>query len=312
MKERQLVPVFFAADENYIPFLAVSLTSLKEHASKEKDYAVYILHAGIAEEKQAHLTRFSETHFTVEFVDVSEKLSKVCASLQLRDYYTSTTYYRVFIASMFPQYDKALYLDSDTLLLDDVANLFAVDVENELVAAIPDGAVQIIPPFQDYVKNALGIDPKKYFNAGILVMNLKKFREEDFYGRFSDLLVKYSFKVAQDQDYLNVLCKGKVRFLSDEWNRMPLTAERDGAKLIHYNLTQKPWHYEDVPYSGIFWEYAKKTEFYDEIKKELLSFTPEMAQRDKACEAGLIAMCLEEAKNEKNYIRLYGKTLENA
>lgn len=308
-KAKRTIPVFFAADDNYLPFLAVSLKSVKDNASKDGDYKIYILHSGLKGNDAETIMKLDEEGFSISFVDVSEKLNAVADSLQLRDYYTCTTYYRVFIAGMFPQYDKALYMDSDTIALGDVGELFSYELGDNLIGAVPDQAVAAVGPFREYTKNALGIDFTHYFNAGIILMNLKQFRDDDFYGKFYALLKKYKFEVAQDQDYLNVLCKGRVAFIDPEWNTMPLgetVKDETRPKIVHYNLTRKPWHYSDVRYQDYFWEYARKTEFYDRIMKMRESFTEEMAACDTAGENKLIALALKEASSDKNYFRLFG------
>lgn len=307
-KEKKVVPVFFAADDNYLPFLAVSLKSVKENSSENSVYKIYILHSGLKGNDAEKIMKLDEERFRISFVDVSERLNAVSDSLQLRDYYTCTTYYRVFIAGMFPQYDKALYMDSDTIALGDVGELFSFELGDNLIGAASDQAVAAVGPFREYTKKALGIDAEHYFNAGIILMNLKKFREDDFYGRFYALLQKYKFEVAQDQDYLNVLCRGRVAFIPPEWNTMPLgTAVKDEVrpKIVHYNLTRKPWHYSDVRYQDYFWEYAAQTEFHDRILKVRDSFTKEMAELDDQGEAKLIALALKEAESDRNYFRLF-------
>ena len=80
------------------------------------------------------------------------------------------------------------------------------------------------------------------------------------------LIEKYKFIVAQDQDYLNVICKDKVRYIGMEWNRMPIGGEDENApKLIHYNLTMKPWHYDNILFQEYFWYYAERSPFYEQI-----------------------------------------------
>ena len=306
-KTKKIIPVFFAADDNYLPYLAVSLHSLKKNASKEYKYNVHILHSGVNEQDAQKIQEFSEEGFiSVAFDDVSEKLKSLSHSLQLRDYYTCSTYYRIFIAGMFPDYDKALYLDSDTVVLDDISKLYETDLKDNLIGAVPDGAVGAVEPFKVYTKEVLGIDFEKYFNAGIILMNLKRFREVDFYGKFQDLLQKYRFVVAQDQDYLNVICKDSVCFLPGEWNRMPIAGGDTAPKIVHYNLTMKPWKKDGIKYAEIFWEYAKDTAFFDRIVKEKQSFTPEMEEADKKVEEGLIALSIQEAQRADNYFKKYG------
>ena len=152
------------------------------------------------------------------------------------------------------------------------------------------------------------IEAKEYFNAGVLVMNLAKFRESNFYDAFCRLLKTYKFSVAQDQDYLNVLCAGKVVFIGGEWNKMPIGGmEKNAPKLIHYNLTMKPWHYEDVLYKEHFWKYAKKVEDYPLILDALYSYTEEKKAKDKQAEKNLLALCVQEALRTDNYLKKWAK-----
>lgn len=300
------VHLFFAADENYLPYLAVSLCSVKAHADRSRNYAVTVLHSGISDEAARRITSMSEDNFRIDFTDVSEKLASLCDKLQLRDYYTHTTYYRIFIAEMFPELDKALYLDSDTVALTDVGELFDHDLGENLVGGIPDETVVTTPIFRTYVEQTLGVPADEYFNAGVLLMNLKAFREENFYGRFVDLLGKYRFSVAQDQDYLNVLCKGRVLHVSPLWNKMPIPSPSAATpKLVHYNLTRKPWHYSNVLYREYFWKYAKRTEYYDEIAAVLEGYGEDRKKADAACEQSLLRLAEHESSRPDNYRRVY-------
>ncbi len=305
---KKVVPVFFAADENYLPYLTVALSSLKANASESNDYAIYVLNAGVTDEAIQKVKKYEEEGFFITFVDVSKEMEGVKNSLQIRDYYTGATYYRIFIAEMFPQYEKAIYIDSDVVLLGDVSELYETELGEALVGAVADEAVANVSQFRLYTKEVLGIDAKDYFNAGVLVMNLKKFRESNFYEAFCRLLKNYKFSVAQDQDYLNVLCAGKVVFVGGEWNKMPIGGDGCGTpKLIHYNLTMKPWHYEDILYKEYFWRYAKDVEDYPLILEALSTYTDEKKQRDAAAEKGLLALCVKEALREDNYLKKWAK-----
>ena len=300
--EKTVVPVFYAVDDNYLPYLVVSLTSLKRNANKDCQYLIHVLTADVSEEMQRKLAECQEENVRIQCVNVSDKMEEVKSSLQLRDYYTGATYYRIFIASLFPQYDKAVYLDSDTVLLGDVSELYKTELGDNLVGAIPDGAVAVVPEFRAYTKGVLGIDAEKYFNAGVLLMNLAQFRKDGFYKKFCSLLGRYRFKVAQDQDYLNVICRDKVSYIGMEWNRMPIGGNDDSLpKLIHYNLTMKPWHYEDILFKEFFWEYAKTTKYYERILRDLKEYTQDKKDADSAAEKKLIALCLEEVDREDNY-----------
>ncbi len=304
---KKIVPIFYAADENYMPYLAVALLSLKETKSAEYDYKIHVLYTGELGEAAKKIQKMEEENFTVSFEDVTEKINRITDCIHCRDYYTPAIYYRLMIPEMFPQYDKVLYMDCDTVLLEDVAKLYTIDIGDNYIGAVADQAVAAVPQFVEYTKNALGIDAKNYFNSGVIVMNLKKFREIDFYDKFNAVLRSYDFTVAPDQDCLNLICKDKVHYYDGGWNQMPIAGLNDKKPmLIHYNLTMKPWHYDGVLYEEYFWDYAAKTEFLDVIKKAKANYTPRQMSQDAEGGKKLVALAQAEADNPHNFIRSVG------
>ena len=247
---KNIVPVFMAVDDGYIPFLGVALKSVIENSSKGNKYEIKILYTKVSEENKNKIKAYETENVSIEFVDLSSKLHEIEDKLYTRNYFSNTTYFRLFIPELYPEYDKAVYIDSDTVTLADIADLYNTDMGDNLIAGIPDGAVQAIPVFQEYVEKVVGvIDYNNYFNAGIIVMNLKALREYKFQEKFLYMLGKIKFEVAQDQDYMNRLCKGRVKLLGFEWNRMPAMGKCEGIiNLVHYNLGCKPWYFDDVLY----------------------------------------------------------------
>lgn len=286
-KNRDVLPIFFAVDDGYIPFLAVSLQSLVDNSSDEHYYLIKILYTNVTEENREKIKKFERENVSIEFVDLNYYIEEIKDKLYTRDYFSKTTYFRLFIPNLYPQYDKALYLDSDIVLLKDVYELYSTDMGDNLVAAAPDDVIQTIEVFKEYVEKVVGVaDYNNYFNAGVLLMNLDELRKFKFQEKFIYSLDKIKFSVAQDQDYLNRLCKGRVKLIDANWNRMPIATEKanDGdIKLIHYNLAFKPWHFEDILYKDYFWEYAKKTEFFEIIQNIKNNYTDEekFADREK-------------------------------
>lgn len=278
-KEDKKIPIFFAVDDNYIPFLAVALQSLIDNSSAENEYSIKVLYTNITEENQNSIKNYERENVNIEFVDLNYYINKVKDKLYTRDYYSKTTYFRLFIPELYPQYDKALYLDSDITILSDIADLYHIDMEDNLVAAAPDDVIQTMKVFQDYAEKVVGVAKyQNYFNAGILLMNLDALRKSNFQEKFLYLLETVKFSVAQDQDYLNRLCKGRVKLFPNTWNRMPVggdTVPREDLHLIHYNLAFKPWHFEDILYKEYFWEYAQKTEYFTKIQEIKDNYTEE-------------------------------------
>lgn len=295
----EVIPIFFAVDDVYIPFLAVALESLIDNSSKDYYYSVKVLHTNVSEENRNKIYKYKRENVDVEFVDLNYYIERVKDKLYTRDYYTKSTYFRLFVPDLYPQYSKALYLDSDITIVGDIAELYNTEMGNNLVAGIPDGAVQTIDTFKEYVEKFVGVrDYNEYFNAGILLMNLAELRKFRFQEKFLYLLEKVKYTVAQDQDYLNRLCKGRVKIVDKVWNAMPmpeLGIPAEDVKLVHYNLNAKPWHYDNILYQEFFWKYAKKTEFYDDIVKQLNSYTDQQKADDMEKGKKLIELAKYEA-----------------
>lgn len=286
------IPVFFAVDNGYIPFLSVALRSLIDNTSKENIYAIKILYTNVTEENKIKIKKYETENISIEFVDLNKQLEDIKEKLYTRNYFSNTTYYRLFIPELYPEYKKAIYIDSDTICLTDIANLYNIDMKNNLIAGVPDGAIQAIDVFKDYVERVVGVsDYNNYFNAGIIVMNLEELRKYKFQDKFIYMLGKVRFEVAQDQDYMNRLCKGRVKLLDFSWNRMPIMGKQTGdINIIHYNLGAKPWYFDDVLYQEYFWKYAEKTDFYNEIKEIGEKYTEADKEKDDANSAKLIEL----------------------
>lgn len=278
-KSKNVIPIFFAVDDGYIPFLAVTIESILENASEENFYEIKVLYTNISSDYMKRIKKLEKDNLKIEFVNLNYYIDSIKDKLYTRDYYSKTTYFRLFIPSLYPQYDKALYLDADIVLNADVAELYNIDIKDNLVGAAPDEVVGFTPIFREYVERVVGVSSyKHYFNAGVLIMNLKALREFNFQEKFLYLLDKVTFTVAQDQDYLNRICKGRVHLLDVVWDKMPVgrrTIANQDIKLVHYNFAQKPWHYETVLYEEYFWKYAEKTDFIDQIRKEQSAYSDE-------------------------------------
>lgn len=298
-KTTKEIPIFFAVDDGYSPFLAVAIQSLIDNASAEYTYLIKILNTDISEENKRKIGKYERENVDIEFVDLNYYIQKVKDKLYTRDYYSKTTYFRLFLPNLYPQYDKVLYLDSDIVILDDIAKLYNTDMGDNLVAAAPDDVIQSMPVFQDYVEKVVGVaDSRRYFNAGILLMNLHELRRFKFQEKFVYLLDKIKFAVAQDQDYLNRLCKGRVKLLDRTWDRMPIPDPKiktEDVKLVHYNLAFKPWHFEDILYKEFFWMYAQETEYFEDIQRIKENFTEEDRIRGEESHKKLMKLAKKEA-----------------
>ena len=286
---KEVIPIFFTIDEAYVPFASVAIQSLIENSSKNYNYKIFVIHQNIKKESIEKISKLKTENCDIEFRPMENTLEIISdrAENKLRcDYFTLTIFFRLFLADMFPEYDKGLYLDSDIIVLGDVAELYHTNLENNIIGACPDFSIQGMQVFYDYARGNFGKDLTEYINSGILVLNLKMMREKKFSQKFLYLLNKYHFDcVAPDQDYLNAMCTGKIKFLDECWDTMPNKNKEPlkNPKLIHYNLFDKPWCYDDIQYEEYFWNYAKKNEFYDEIIKFKNNYSDEQKTSDRKC-----------------------------
>ncbi|MBQ8409850.1 MAG: glycosyltransferase family 8 protein [Clostridia bacterium] len=302
-KKRECIPVFFAVDDCYAPFLCVALRSLIDNSSRRYDYHINILIDTLSDENKALLKGMQTENVFVDFVEVAEKLKSIYSRLHMRDYYTKATYYRFFVPEMFSQYDRGVYLDCDIVLTADVANLYHSPLGKNLVAAVNDEIIADIEVFAQYSEQVLKIPRTEYFNAGILVMNLAEMRRVQIEKQFADMLSQRTYRVAQDQDYLNKLCYGKVYQLPLKWNKTPMPdSDRNRIpKIAHYKINFKPWKYDNVPYGELFWEYAAKTPIYECLLNAKEAYTEDEKLRDSKQYAGLVQLALTEIEQESNH-----------
>ena len=307
-QNKPIIPIFFATDDNYVPFLAVAIKSLLDNASKDYFYNIHILTDGITEENQIELGKHMSENSKLIFDDVSKHVQRIKARLDatLRDYYTASIFYRLFIAALYPEYKKAIYLDCDIVVIDDISKMYNIDLGDNIFGAIVDDVIASVEEFRVYAREGVGVDDTKYFNSGVLLMNLDAYRKEQIKEKFVYYLVKYNFETAApDQDYLNALCKGKIKYLEKGWDRMSVDENYDGElHLIHYNNFRKPWYFDDVPYERYFWEYAPRSTFYQKILDIKNNFTPEMAEKKAKGAIGLVEQTIRVVNSDVNFKKI--------
>ena len=308
--DKPIIPIFFACDDNFIKYTVVSLYSMIRNASPDYQYRVHVLHTEASERMKQAVMALENENFTISFDNVSEQLETIVKELPVRDYYSKTTYYRLFIAEKFPEYKKAIYIDSDTIVQGDVSELYMTDIGDFFVGACHEQAMVQVDEYGTYVEKVIGISRYSFFNAGMILINCEQFRKYDVRDQFVKALNVYNFVVTQDEDYLNLICKDRVYWLDQRWNTEifgEIAYPIEEAKILHYIMVSKPWHYEDCRHGDIFWRYAKDTSVYEEIKEVLASYTDEARERDHISCDKLLALAVKETNREDNYLNRINK-----
>lgn len=306
-----VIPVFFAIDNGYAPFLATALNSAIKNCSPDKHYKAIVLHQDLDRSHIERIGALAAENFEIEFYPMKSGLESITDRMSNRlrcDYFTLTIYFRLFIPEMFPQYDKAIYIDSDVVVLGDLADLYNIDIGDNYIGACADLSVVDVPPLAGYMENAVGVDKTKYINSGVLLMNLAKLREADLQNHFLTLLNTYHFDcIAPDQDYLNAICSGKIHYLDERWDAMPNENKPplDNLRLVHYNLFSKPWCYDGIQYGDYFWHYAEDSGYLAEAREYKANYSDEQKESDKQCLELLVQRGAAIPENDVTFKKLH-------
>lgn len=228
-----------AADNNYAMPLAVTVRSALANLKSNRKIALFILDGGISKSNKKKIIKSLE----LEKIDISWiQIDDIeLNNLQLSRHLTTTAYYRLLITKFLPpEIDKAIYLDTDMVVQGNLEDLWNIPLQDNYVLAVQDDVVLYIS-MSDGLRNYqdLGIDPdEKYFNSGLLVINLEKWRSENIGEKVIELIKENREYMKNDQDGLNAILVGKWGEIHPRWNQMP--------RIYDYSSWQESPHTEDI------------------------------------------------------------------
>ncbi|WP_346966200.1 DUF4422 domain-containing protein [Bifidobacterium angulatum] len=294
--DKPIVPVVFAADNNYVPQLTTTIYSAMKNASPDRYYDVTVLQRDIDWHNQQRMRDFFSqfTNMNLRFANVERLMSGYELSTN-NEHISVETYYRFLIQQALPFYNKVLYLDSDIIIPGDIAKLYDTELGDTLLAAIHDidflGNLNVKHGKRmEYAKGILKMkNPYDYFQAGVLVLNTKAMREQYTIKQWLTYASNTAY-IYNDQDVLNICCEGKVTYLPWEWNVVhdcggrvgnlfvqapndmydTYMQSRSNPQIIHYAGYQKPWVDPDCDYAPVYWDYARDTPFYEALLKRVV------------------------------------------
>lgn len=202
--------------------------------------------------------------FRLSVIPISDKQFKGFQSFANTSLFT---YARFLFQDMFPKLSKVLYIDVDTLILGDLAELYATPLEGHLVAAaVGKGTDRADHCWGILNYKELGIPPDTpYFNAGVLVMDLDAWRRENFAKRCMDYAEKYpELCIFWDQTVMNTLLAGRFTHLDQKWNQQfnGLKKSSDDLGILHFWGADKPWNFtNNLPHGAknLFFEELDRT-----------------------------------------------------
>lgn len=238
-------------DDKYAKPLVTMLNSLFNH-NKGTTYNIFILSLNISNENKELISSWiHQNGHNIHYIDIE---AKTLEKFPLKDDETisKATYLRLLISELVPpEIDKILYLDVDIIINKNLTELYDTDIEHFALAAIEDA------PNNSAI--AQDIFPAPYFNAGVLLLNLKYLRNIRFTAKALQFVQENHNKITfHDQDVLNALLYEKCLLLPIQWNlldcyfanppkiqkpRAPyLQQALKNPAIIHFSGTIKPWH----------------------------------------------------------------------
>lgn len=237
-------PIIFATDRTYCMPLAVTLRSLAE-TNTSGQLQCYILAGSLTPEDRRRVEEsLPAGALRLTWVDID--LNEI-SGYRISDHVTTMTYARLLLPRILPpETRRAIYLDCDILVCSDLSYLAEADLGDATIGAVMDPIDALIK--QDDPK-AEGLPRvEKYFNAGVLVIDMERWRHRGVSERAHEYLIGNPETPFWDQDALNVACDGSWVALDEAWNfqrhlTLPLHEARRtvAPRIIHYISSTKPW-----------------------------------------------------------------------
>ncbi|MEE3716404.1 glycosyltransferase family 8 protein [Tumidithrix elongata RA019] len=269
--------VVCASDNNYVMPLAVTIHSAIENLEESRKILLFVIDGDIKElNKRRFLKSIHQERCEVRWIPKPDDIinesvipSSITSGVPELAHITIATWYRILIAELLPkQIEKAIYLDCDLVITKDLGKLWSIDIEDNYLLAVARLECyehRTVPYFLKNWKELGFSEDDKYFNAGVLVFNLKKWRSDKMSGKVLDYVkTKREYIRWSDQDVLNAVVAGRWGELDPKWNCMNAPymkqEEVDNAFILHFATPPKPWiAYEDFPAKEAFYKYLKLT-----------------------------------------------------
>lgn len=233
-----MIPIIVAFTPNYVLPVSVTLRSLLNATPIEVCYDVICLVGYEPDEELMRLLGLIDGgsgRLSFRFMNLAHRLEGTYYDAK----YTAAANYRLVIAEELPEYDRAIYMDCDIIIRQDISKLYyELDLDGYYMAGVAEASSDW--QIQNFAK--LGLRHKEYINSGFLVMNLALMRADNLSEQFVSVL-QAEYLEFPDQDAINIVCQGRLCYLPPKYNtiRTFLTLGNKGDFLRVYTL--EDWYY---------------------------------------------------------------------
>ncbi len=233
-----MINVCISCDDNYAKYAGIVIASIILNAKEDDEFSFYILDGGISDRAKVRIDRLKQIRdFELKYVQIDPSWFDVYKNILTHKYISIATYYRLKLSKLLPNVDRVIYLDCDVIVRKSLGELFNTDLEDNYMAGVIDSRVKYKPKWKD----------TKYVNAGVLLMDLNKIKQDGIEDKFVEFTKENIENIkAGDQDIINFTLDGKIKIVDDRWNvqvssflsRSSFTKD---PYIIHYIARQKPW-----------------------------------------------------------------------
>ena len=210
--------ILYASNDGFARHLGTSMCSLFDKNRDAKEIMVYVLSLGLSEENREKLKSIADEYGRgLEILELGDIRQRFDFEVDTGGYDISIMG-RLFMGEMLPtSVDRVLYLDCDTVIVRSLKKLWKEDLGAAVFGAV------MAPTIYEAVKESIGLEKADgYYNSGVLLVDLKRWREEDVQKKLLAFLKeKGGALFASDQDLLNGALKGQIHTLMPVWNFFP-------------------------------------------------------------------------------------------
>lgn len=226
--------IAYSTDDNYVQHVGVSMISLFESNKEFDNIIIYIMDNNISDINKDKLVRISQQYNrTILFIDVEKLISTL--KLDINGSIALASYARLFLASIVDKkYDKVLYLDCDSIISNSFKDLWCKDLNNYFVSGVLDTV-------DCETKTKIGLKENDiYINAGMMLINLKEWRERNIQNDFIEFIDKYNGNVFHhDQGVINGVLNKRIDVIEPKYNCMtPFFNMKKNNIMEYYNVNE--------------------------------------------------------------------------
>jgi lipopolysaccharide biosynthesis glycosyltransferase len=270
-KGHDAVAIVCSADAGYLLPLTVMLVSVRAHLPAHRHLDIHIIDEGIREPEKARLARSLDVETVTISWHTPDRSRLVGVPLWGR--MPLCTYNKLLVPDVLPEeVHTALWLDCDTLVLGDISALWDGGTGGYAVLAVQDSLVPLVSSDMGVARyRELGLRADaKYFNCGVLLMNVQRWRQLNVRDRALEYVKTYARDVVfWEQEGINAVLSDQWGSLDRGWNwsvsvgaAFRQRSIHPDVKIAHFSGNLKPWKHDgDNPYYARYYEYVDRTTF---------------------------------------------------